>query len=162
LACAEAAAPGTTGSSFTFAISIGSPPAQVATGDSAYWELFPATRQGPLFSAFLTSPDSLGASPPPTNFYLTQVSPVFQNGSLAAGSYNLTPIDSTVMTFGLSYPDVVNGAHSAVSDSGLLTVTPPAGDSIIHGSVSAWMHEYRPAVGPPFQVTGHFTIVPRH
>jgi hypothetical protein len=134
----------------------------VATGDSTYWELFPATLGGPLFSAFLTSPDSLGTSPAPTNFYLTQRSPVFQNGSLAAGAYDLTPIDSTVMSFGLSYPDFVNGAHSAVSDSGLLTITSPTGDSVVRGSVSAWMHEYQPTVGPPFHVTGHFTIVPRH
>ena len=158
LACNDSAAPPDPGGSFSFTVFLPGQPSHVAAGDSTYWELIPATRQGPLFSAFLNSPDSLGASPSPTNFYLTQVAPLFQQGSLAAGSYNLTPIDSTVMAFSFSYP----GGHDAISDSGVLTVTPPPGDSIISGSVTAWMHEYRPTAGPAFYVTGHFTIGPRH
>jgi hypothetical protein len=130
----------------------------VIRGDSTYWEIIPPGRTSALFSAFLSSADSLGSSPAPTNFYFIQRLPFLQNGSLAAGQYDLAPTDSTALAFSFSYP----GGHDATTDSGVATIDPPTGDSTVVGTVSAWMHEYRPAIGSAFHVTGQFRIVTRH
>lgn len=126
-------------------------------GDSAYWDVS-SLRAGPALSAFMTSPDSVGGHAPPTNFYLVQLLP---DSAVGLGTYSLVPLGATTPSFSLSYPNPSGPAYAAVSDSGTITFQSLSADSVITGSVDAWVTQYAPTAGPSYQVTGQFRLPPR-
>lgn len=157
--CSDQADPSPAPPGFTIQVALPGQSTGTIDGDSTEWTT--AALREPLFTSSMVSFDSLGGGPPPAFFYFNQWWPILNNGGLAGGTFPLAPQDSTARVFGLCYMTTSTSQTCTSSDSGSITILPPTGDSIIRGSVDAWLSEYRPATGPPFRVRGEFRLRPR-
>lgn len=157
--CSDEAGPSQAAPGFSITVVAPGQPGISVRGDSTEWTTN-AVRD-PLFASSMVSPDSIGVGSAPTSFYFNQWWPILENGGLAGGHYLLAPNDSTGRVFGLCYLAPGSTQVCASSDSGSVTIAPPTGDSIIRGSVEAWVTEYRVTTPQSFRVWGEFRLRPR-
>jgi hypothetical protein len=160
VACSDGSGPSSPVNGFAIEVALPGLPATMVRGDSTAWTYVATPMRTPFLVASLTSFDSLGGGPAPVFFTLSQNWPAMSNGGLQGGTYMLAAPDSNVMSFGLCYPTTSSSQTCTSSDSGTIRIVAPAGDSVIQGSVDAWLSEYRPGTGPSFHVRGSFRIEP--